>query len=279
MQKFTRALTREIEVGGERLAVTLSETSLTIRPVGSRRPPHTMTWTACVQACVAGAGKDQAPTAEELTALIKALKAGGREKAGETPPAEAAHPAEPVATLAKETPPAVASPPANDSLAGLLARVDHWLGEHRRRFHHALLPGATPAECEALQAAIGSPLPEELRTWLGWHNGQNADVMGAFEEGWNLMSCAQIAETKKELDGAPHEGWQRSWIPFLDDDQGNYLCLDPGPSGVPIRECWRGQPEHPVAAPSLTHWVQNFLSGLEKGSYHEDAERGAFHRA
>jgi len=25
MQKFTRALTREIEVGGERLAVTLSE--------------------------------------------------------------------------------------------------------------------------------------------------------------------------------------------------------------------------------------------------------------
>src|SRR5262245_47295043 len=44
MQKFTRSLTREIEVGGERVAVTLDETGMTLRPVGARRPPHTLSW-------------------------------------------------------------------------------------------------------------------------------------------------------------------------------------------------------------------------------------------
>ena len=36
MQKFTRALTREIEIAGERFVVTLDAAGLAIRPVGSR---------------------------------------------------------------------------------------------------------------------------------------------------------------------------------------------------------------------------------------------------
>ena len=41
MQKFARWLTREIEVSGVRLAVTLDQDGLNIRPVGSQRdrPP------------------------------------------------------------------------------------------------------------------------------------------------------------------------------------------------------------------------------------------------
>ena len=35
MQKFTRAITREIEVGGERLALTFTEQGMSVRPVGS----------------------------------------------------------------------------------------------------------------------------------------------------------------------------------------------------------------------------------------------------
>ena len=63
MQKFTRALTREIEVGGERLAVTLSEQGLSVRPVGSRRPPHTMSWATWVCTCTHEV-EGQEPTTE-----------------------------------------------------------------------------------------------------------------------------------------------------------------------------------------------------------------------
>src|SRR5260370_31074172 len=44
VQKFTRPITREIEIGGERLALTFSEQGIAVRPVGSRKPPKEITW-------------------------------------------------------------------------------------------------------------------------------------------------------------------------------------------------------------------------------------------
>jgi cell wall assembly regulator SMI1 len=163
-------------------------------------------------------------------------------------------------------------------LKELLSRVDKWLSAHRPRFHRALLPGASVADCETLAVALGKPLPEELRIWLSWHNGQNADVPGAFEQNWNLMSAEQIAEAKKGLDAEPDKGWQKAWTPFLDDDNGNYLCLDLGSPGCPVRECWRGRSDHPLAAPSLSAWLTDFVTALERGAYTEDSERGALMR-
>ena len=44
MQKFTRPITREIDLNGQRLAVTFNEQGLSFRPVGTRKPPREMTW-------------------------------------------------------------------------------------------------------------------------------------------------------------------------------------------------------------------------------------------
>jgi cell wall assembly regulator SMI1 len=159
-----------------------------------------------------------------------------------------------------------------------LTRIDRWLHENRPRFQKGLLPGASPAECDHLQSELGRPLPTELRTLLSWHNGQNPEVVGAFEQSWNLMSTRGIAEAKKMLDSAAADGWQPTWIPFLDDDAGDFLCLDTSEAGHPVRECWQGNPEHPAVAPSLTAWMERFLHGLESGAYYEDPERGIFHR-
>jgi hypothetical protein len=87
MQKFTRSLTREIEVGGERVAVTLDEAGVTVRPVGARRPPHTVTWAGVLCAATASS----APSAEQVAAAVESLKKGA-EKAAATPaPAAAPH--------------------------------------------------------------------------------------------------------------------------------------------------------------------------------------------
>src|SRR5260370_41287167 len=90
--------------------------------------------------------------------------------------------------------------PSPDTLPDLLARIDEWLAKHRPRFVKALRPGAPPAECAALQGDLGHAVPEELRVWLAWHNGQDPNVLGAFESNWSLMSTRQIADVKKELD-------------------------------------------------------------------------------
>jgi len=66
MQKFTRDLTREIEVDGERLALTLTEKGVSIRAVGSRKPPQDVTWAAVIAAA------RSAPAAAPAAGLVAA---------------------------------------------------------------------------------------------------------------------------------------------------------------------------------------------------------------
>jgi cell wall assembly regulator SMI1 len=274
MQEFTRTLTREINVGGERLAVTLSKEGLSVRSVGSRRPPHNLSWEACLCACVAGGG--QQPTAEQVGQALEAVRAGGPQT-GEGVSGATPRRSRPRKEPAPESAAELAAPApstATDRMTILLARLDQWLNEHRERFQQALRPGATAADCDALATALGTALPEELRALLTWHNGQNPDVPGAFEQSWMLMSTEDIANAKKELDAEAHEGWQKTFLPFLDDDNGNYLCLDLASPDRPVRECWRGRADHALAAPSLLAWLENFVAALEAGKYAEDSERG-----
>ncbi len=291
MQKFTRALTREIEVGGERLAVTFSEEGMTLRPVGSRRPPCTMSWDAVVCACVAAHGGAEPATADKVSEAVKALKGGEKaprarrlaepeasEAPAESTPGEEEEAAEPPVAAAPAAPKAEAKDHDGASLPALLSRLDHELGVRRRRYRQGLLAGASPAELTSLQESLGGKVPDELRTWLGWHNGQDPEVFGSLADDWHPMSAVEIAEAKKELDAEGHPGWQREWIPFLDDDNGSYLVLDPTQPGTPVRECWRGRAEHAVVAPSLAAWVGQLVGGLEQGKYQEDPERGGMHR-
>jgi cell wall assembly regulator SMI1 len=160
-----------------------------------------------------------------------------------------------------------------------LARVDRWLAAHRQRFHRGLLPGASEADLAALKGALGGPVPAELADLLRWHAGQSPDVVAAFESGWNLMSAGEIVAAKKELDAAPPPGWRPGWVPFMEDDGGSYLVLDTTLPGNPVRASWQGNPDHETVAPTLAAWLQDFVTGLEGGKYHEDAERGSFVRA
>jgi cell wall assembly regulator SMI1 len=167
---------------------------------------------------------------------------------------------------------------SEQGLPALLARLDAYLAKHRARFAKGLLPGAAPDQLTALEGDLGIALPDELRVWLSWHNGQSEDVLGAFIQSFHLMSTQQIAQVKKELDPEKSSNWNRGWIPFLDDDNDNYVCLDTGQPGFPVREFWRGQEQHAVVAESLAAWVKQFVTALEKGEYAEDPERGDFNK-
>jgi len=259
MQKFTRDLTREVEIGGERLAVTFSAEGLALRPVGSRRPPLTLSWARLLCAALGQPDKVTEPDAQTVAQALQLLKKPPKEK----PAAAAAAP----------------STPATESdLADLLARVDHWLRAHRPRIALALLPPATAEQLNSAEQQLGRPFPEELRSLLAWHNGQNAAIPGAFERCFFLMSAEQIVQAARDSASSPPDGWQPGWLPFLEDGSDSFVVLDPHQTGVPVRDVWRGQKEHPVVAPSLTAWVQGFLEGLEKGAYVEDPERGTFFR-
>src|SRR4029077_6367440 len=131
-------------------------------------------------------------------------------------------------------------------------RLETWLARHRPHFLAGLRPGASAVLLAALEKQLGGPLPLELRLLLSWHNGQSEDFAGKFEEDWQLMSSDAIAAATKELaTEAATTGWQKAWLPFLDNDAGDYLVLDASGSAVPVREFWLGSKEHPIVAASL----------------------------
>jgi cell wall assembly regulator SMI1 len=147
----------------------------------------------------------------------------------------------------------------------------------------ALRPGANEAELHDLQARLGRELPAELRTLLAWHNGQGEEFAGRFEEDWLLMGTEEIAGAKVELDkgaagNGAGNGWKPEWIPFLDDDAGDYLFLDTSRPEPPVRAYWLDQDQQPQVAASLTAWVEAFVKAVEAGDYEEDPERGTFLR-
>jgi cell wall assembly regulator SMI1 len=177
-----------------------------------------------------------------------------------------------------QTPPAEKTDRPQDYTA-LLARLESWLSKHRPHFLHDLVAGASAAELDALQAQIGMALPAGLRTLLHWHNGQRAEAAGSLIERWRLMSCMDIAAAKKEQDAPATRsgaGWQTTWIPFLDDDDGDYVCLDTSQPDLPVREFWLDKTTHPIVSPSLARWLEDFVTAVERGEYVEDPERGDF---
>lgn len=91
MQKFTRPLTREVELAGGRLAFTFSEQGIAVRPVGSRRPPREISWGALVLHMTSHAGAFASnPSAEQLAPALESLRKGE----GGSPATPAAEPAE-----------------------------------------------------------------------------------------------------------------------------------------------------------------------------------------
>jgi hypothetical protein len=139
-------------------------------------------------------------------------------------------------------------------------------------------PAPRTPTCDTLAAALGTPLPDELLTLLKWHNGQSADAVGAFERDFFLPNTAQIAQAINDLRSEPGNGWKPGLIPFLADDQDDFLCLDTTRPGTPVAECWRGKTIPRLTAPSVTSWLEEFAAALERSEYVEDPERGSFRR-
>jgi cell wall assembly regulator SMI1 len=164
----------------------------------------------------------------------------------------------------------------------MLARLETWLLRHRPRYHQALRPPATKEELDQAQATLGLTLPTYLRALLTWHDGQEGAFVGCFVERWKLLSIRAILDAKKELDEASRihqlQGWRIEWIPFLGDDEGNFVVVDTTATPPAVREFWEDCDTHPVVAQSLGDWIAEFMTAVEHGEYTEDPERGEFLR-
>ena len=151
------------------------------------------------------------------------------------------------------------------TFALLLVRLDALLQQHRPAYYAQLQPPVPPAEVAAFEAEFQFTLPTELRTWLGWRNGQAASCFDSLVGYYSLPSLADMADTMRincELlaDGDFVANWWRpGWLPFATNGSGDHLCLDlegtfTGHSGQ-IIEHWHDYEARSVLYPDFTAWL------------------------
>jgi cell wall assembly regulator SMI1 len=129
---------------------------------------------------------------------------------------------------------------SSHDIKGLYASLEAWLKEHSQPTYADLQDPASADDLKSLEAALGQPLPADLREALEVHDGQ------PYLDSYMLMPAARIQkryERKMEdVDKPADPGtgtcrpvmWSKGWIPFAEDGAQNFLCidLDPGKKGT-----------------------------------------------
>ena len=146
-----------------------------------------------------------------------------------------------------------------------IARVDRWLATQRPSYYAHLRPGVTNAALDAFQSRFALELPMDFRLLYRWRNGQEPGNSEALYRNRMFMSLEEIAEEKELLDGMigydfdDPRYWRRSWVPFLHNGGGSYLCLDlaadDGGSPGQLVAFWKADDDRPVEYPSVTAWL------------------------
>lgn len=174
-------------------------------------------------------------------------------------------------------------------------RIEAWLRANDPLGKLALPSGASLDEIVRAEAALGMKLPPGLRASYTLHNGSNR--VWIFEQGYllpltaegirakafrsyNLVSIwegmGQIAEMMKEERSEPDglvktDWWNRSWIPFIDNECGDHLCIDlDPPSGGHVGQVidwWHERGATKVLARGFAEFLAEHANALEAGMY------------
>ena len=189
-------------------------------------------------------------------------------------------------------------------MEAILKRIEAWFSEHLPEVLADLNPGARIGEIGSLETKIGVELPNSLRKFYQWRDGQQSELEAGFFYGLEWLSLEGIYlewKTWSELfdEGfAEMEGeWEsfhrgkikevyinKQWIPFASDGGGNHLAidLDPGPQGTVGQIINFGSDEDTkyVLAEDFESFLSWFITQLESGNYtvYEDSDIGkVFH--
>ncbi len=141
-------------------------------------------------------------------------------------------------------------------------RIERWLREHAPEVLGSLGPPAPEP----------SSIPEPLRSSMGTHAGQSAELY--LFEGFSLLTWAEASAHRmamRELGQQFDEDyravgsiyWGQGWYPFLDDRAGTLVCVDTEAGRVIT--FFHDAPERPEVAHSIGAFWRAVADAMEAG--------------
>jgi len=164
------------------------------------------------------------------------------------------------------------------------ARLEDWCQRHHPRLLGVLRPGASAAAIDAVEQAVGQPLPPDLRASLALHNGSErflfgSDLLSADDlidqwQGWRGLESMNDDfgdRLKSYPEGAIALAYTiPGWIPLTQDGGGNHLGVDlaPGPAGTvgQVINFGRDEESKGVLASGWAEFLADFATFLESGA-------------
>jgi cell wall assembly regulator SMI1 len=159
-----------------------------------------------------------------------------------------------------------------------LERFEAWLAEHAPDYLAGLAPGRT--DFADAEAALGRPLPRELRALYAWRDGDRKEdgrfvfwrlfspLAEALKRWSDLGAMARAGEWKKH-GVQPPAVWSERWFPVLRWDNGWHLVVDlsgswRGPAGQVI-DVWMKDDDRTIRAPDLATYLEALVEALQRG--------------
>jgi cell wall assembly regulator SMI1 len=192
---------------------------------------------------------------------------------------------------------------ANDALT----RIFNWVRAHAPQTLAQLNPPASHTDIQAVETALGLPLPDAFKTLLNVFDGEDGETwLAILGDGHQLLSCQQIIEQYRlaqefgarevEPEMETVAFWKDRiennvifvkgavkplllaprWVPFtsMNGDIIRYFDFDPAPGGTlgQVIEVDAEGCSYQVLASSFEDWLHRYADDLEAGRYQVDEE-------
>lgn len=183
----------------------------------------------------------------------------------------------------------------------LLDRLTATWRSHGAPIEDALAPGRTVEAFTSDDGDLHVDLPEELRTWWGWHDGGIEEdgrpvrpyMMGPVltplsstrsRKSWQrmLVEAAEAATDEPEGTEAASRDywWQEAWVPLFSDGAGDIVadCKLDSAGATPIRRIEWGYDDgpSPPATDSLGQLIEWWIEAIDNGLWTFDRDRGVW---
>jgi cell wall assembly regulator SMI1 len=160
-------------------------------------------------------------------------------------------------------------------VTNFIAKMDRWLATRRADYYAILQPGVTDRVLDSFESRFKVKLSQSFRLLYKWRNGQASDCYDRLQECYMFSGLERIAEVKEMLDGMighdfeEPEWWRKSWVPFLDNANGDHLCLDlaaeDGGEPGQLIAFWHDWEDRSVKYASIEAWLAELVESMETG--------------
>lgn len=155
-----------------------------------------------------------------------------------------------------------------------IERIDAAIRERRPDYAFDLQSGATEIALTEVEIATGCPLPESLKHFFRWRNGQSGQR--TFCNRFKLLPVDIAVEIRRhfsdfqEYAGFPSpDWWNPAWIPFLSRKMKDFLCLDVSDQSGRVIEFQCDTAARTVLFPSFDAFLKTLADALETSEFDE----------